>query len=120
MRHLSPETVSELLYKLTKKELGTRTLITAAVKRVELDSHMAATLTAQNICQNLLALNMAGVEPTKEEFCTYAGKLAETQTLAQLSAEERAVLDQMCSTIETQYGSIPQITQLKEAIKKIK
>ena len=50
MRHLSPETVSELLYKLTKKELGTRTLITAAVKRVELDSHMAATLTAQNIC----------------------------------------------------------------------
>ena len=63
---------------------------------------------------------MAGVEPTKEEFCTYAGKLAETQTLAQLSAEERAVLDQMCSTIETQYGSIPQITQLKEAIKKIK
>ena len=49
MRHLSPETVSELLYKLTKKELGTRTLITAAVKRVELDSHMAATLTAQNL-----------------------------------------------------------------------
>jgi len=44
MRLLIPEVASELLYKLTSREIGTRSLITAAVKRVELDSHMIAVL----------------------------------------------------------------------------
>ena len=45
MRLLNPIVVSDLLYKLTKNQLGTRTLITAVVKRVELDSHMVSALT---------------------------------------------------------------------------
>ena len=72
MRLLIPEVASDLLYKLVTKELGTRTLITAAVKRVELDSHMIAVLTPSTMCQSLIALNLAGVDSFKEEFGTYA------------------------------------------------
>lgn len=50
MRLLTPTVVSDLLYKLTKHQLGTRSLITAVVKRVELDSHMVPALTPQTIC----------------------------------------------------------------------
>ena len=52
--------------------MGTRTLITAAVKRVELDSLMASNLSPETRCQSLIALNLAGVDPSKEEFSTYA------------------------------------------------
>lgn len=93
MRHLNPEVASELLYKLTRQELGTRTLITATIKRVELDGHMLAALSPQTICQSLIGLNMAGVDPTKEEFCAYAENLANKDSLLQLSFEERSVLD---------------------------
>ena len=65
MRQLLPEIASELLYKLTSKQIGTSTLINATVRRVELDSHMIATLDPQTICQSLVALNLAGVDPTK-------------------------------------------------------
>jgi len=81
IRHLHPEIASELLYKLTSRKFGTRTLITAAVKRVELDSHMATMLAPETICQSLIALNMAGVDPSKEEFSAYAQSLASKQSL---------------------------------------
>ena len=50
MRLLQPDLASDLLYRLTSRQMGTRTLITAAIKRVELDSHMIATLSPQTIC----------------------------------------------------------------------
>ena len=81
MRHLHPELASDLLYKLTSRHLGTRTLITAAVKRVELDSLMASNLSAETRCQSLIALNLAGVDPLKEEFSAYAQSLATRESL---------------------------------------
>ncbi len=82
MRLLIPEVASDLLYKLASKELGSRTLITAAVKRVELDSHMIAVLNPQTMCQSLIALNLAGVDYGKEEFCAYASELCKGENLS--------------------------------------
>ena len=67
------------------------------MKRVELDAHMVATLSPQTVCQSLLALNMAGVDPNKEEFCAYAKALTSKEVLAQLSPEEIEVLRQLCT-----------------------
>ena len=99
MRHLHPELASELLYKLTSRQFGTRTLITATVKRVELDSHMAQNLAPETVCQSLIALNLAGVDPSKEEFSTYAKSLATRESLDQLSIEEITCLDKLCRTL---------------------
>lgn len=99
MRHLLPEVASELLYKLTSRALGSRSLITATVKRVELDSHMIAALSPVTMCQSLVALNLAGVDPTKEEFCAYVSGLASVEQLSQITAEERTVLDKLCHTV---------------------
>jgi len=101
MRHLLPENVSELLYKLTSRALGSRSLITATVKRVELDSHLITALSPETICQSLVALNLAGVDPAKEEFCAYVSSLASPDALSKLTREEHAVLDKLCHTIQT-------------------
>ena len=54
MRNLHPELVSDLLYMLTSKQLGSKTLITATIKRVELDGlldgHILDKLEAKTIC----------------------------------------------------------------------
>lgn len=50
MRHLLPEIASNLLYKLTSRQIGTKTLINAAIKRVELDSHLCADLAPTTLC----------------------------------------------------------------------
>ena len=50
MRHLHPDLASELLYKLTSRQFGTRTLITATVKRVELDSLLVQNLAPETVC----------------------------------------------------------------------
>ena len=73
--------------------------MTATVKRVEHDSHTVSGLTPTTICQSLLALNMAGVKPNKQEFGVYARELAKEEKLRQLSGEERAVLDTLCRKI---------------------
>lgn len=88
-----------MLYKLTSRQIGTKTLINAAIKRVELDSHLCADLAPSTLCQSLLALNMAGVDPSKEEFKAYAKELASIQQLVKLSQEERVVLDTLCRKV---------------------
>ena len=99
MRLLVPELASDLLYKLTKQNLGTRSLMTATLKRVELDSHMIVDLQPETMCQSLIALNLAGTAFTKEEFNAYAEGLASEQALGQLSSEERNVLASLCNTV---------------------
>ena len=82
---------------------------------------MALTLAPETICQSLIALNLAGVDPSKEEFSTYALSLASNDSLEKLSREELIVLDKLCSTIKknTRGGAeqSPEIIQLRQAIK---
>ncbi len=92
-------------------------MITAAVKRVELDSHMIAVLNPQTMCQSLIALNLAGVDYSKEEFCTYASELCKGDNLSKLSSEERNVLDTLCRTVQNNSAlENPAITKLAKAL----
>lgn len=112
MRHLLPEVASNLLYKLTSRQIGTKTLVNATIKRVELDSHLCKDLPPQTICQSLLGLDMAGVDASKDEFKAYAKALASPSQLSKLTAEERIVLDTMCRKTQKAHKK----AQIKEVV----
>ena len=81
---------------------------------------MIATLEPQTICQSLIALNLAGVDPTKEEFKIYANALSSHEHLIQLSDEERIVLDTMCRKLlqsESNLEGMSHINLLAEALR---
>lgn len=112
MRHLLPAVASNLLYMVTSRQIGTKALVNAAVKRVELDSHLCSELPPQTVCQSLLGLNMAGVAPQKEEFRAYAQVLASSEQLAKLAPEERIVLDTMCRKLAEKSATADQVAEV--------
>ena len=82
---------SEMLYTMSKKQVGTGTLMDILIKKVSSDSVSASSQSAELICQSMVALNMAGVEVESAEFGLYAHYLAPRAD--ELSLEERKVLD---------------------------
>ena len=63
-----------------------------------------------------MALNLAGVDPTKDEFQAYAASLASAEQLSKLSAEEKTVLSSLCETVHRTVGKTAATTSLSTAI----
>jgi len=81
---------------LVSREIGSRDLINALIERVLDDSHFIERLDAQTVCQNLVSLNLAGIDSKRPEFNAYVSALSNNLILKQLTDEECTVLDEIC------------------------
>ena len=81
---------------LVSREIGSRDLINALIERVLDDSNFIERLDAQTVCQNLVSLNLAGIDSKRPEFNAYVSALSNNLILKQLTDEECTVLDEIC------------------------
>ena len=88
--------MSNTLYLMLSRKIGSPELVSTMLDRALSDSNLIEVMEPQLICQNLVSLNLAGVDPSNTDFMTYARGLAHKPSLAKLSKEERAVLEQIC------------------------
>ena len=75
VRYLDTIQLSNALYKITSRNLGTPELLEAVIERVLIESSNTSTMDVYVICQNLVGLNLAGVSPNNAEYRIFARAL---------------------------------------------